>query len=105
MTASQSDLSVRALFEIGQLLATPGALAALQRAQQTPAELLARHSRGDWGDVCTEDKSLNDQSLKDGSRLMSAYQTSDGVKLWVITEATDDDGQRIATTILLPEEY
>ena len=92
-------------FPLGQLLATPGALAALQRAQQTPAEFLMRHSRGDWGDVCAEDKRLNDQSLEDGSRLMSAYLTSDGVKLWIITEAADDAGHRLATTILLPEEY
>ena len=92
-------------FSLGQLLATPGALAALQRAQQTPAEFLMRHSRGDWGDVCAEDKRLNDQSLEDGSRLMSAYLTSDGVKLWIITEAADDAGHRLATTILLPEEY
>ena len=92
-------------FSLGQLLATPGALAALQRAQQTPAEFLVRHSRGDWGEVCEEDKRLNDQSLEDGSRLMSAYLTSDGVKLWIITEAADDAGHRLATTILLPEEY
>lgn len=92
-------------FSLGQLLATPGALAALQRTQQTPAEFLVRHARGDWGDVCDEDKRLNDQSLEDGSRLLSAYLTSDGEKLWVITEAADDAGHRLATTILLPEEY
>lgn len=95
----------RVSFPLGQLLATPGALAALQDANQTPAEFLNRHSRGDWGEVSQEDKGLNDQSLEDGSRLLSAYTTARGVKLWVITEAADDDGHRMATTILLPEEY
>jgi hypothetical protein len=28
-----------------------------------------------------------------------------GVKLWVITDAVDEDGNRYVTTILLPEEY
>jgi hypothetical protein len=36
---------------------------------------------------------------------MSAYQTSKGVKFWIITEATDDEGNRAATTIFLPENY
>ena len=40
--------------------------------------------------------------LDDLSRLLSAYKTLKGVKLWIITEAEDDDGHRAATTILLP---
>jgi hypothetical protein len=48
---------------------------------------------------------LNDESLKDGSRLLSAYLLKDGTKIWIITEAEDDNGKREATTILLPEEY
>ena len=92
-------------FPLGQLLATPGALQALQESRQTPAEFLSRHANADWGQVCDEDKALNDRSLHDGSRLLSAYSTTSGVKLWVITEAADDEGQRIATTIILPSEY
>lgn len=93
------------LFPLGQVVATPGALQALQESGQSPAEFLYRHSQGDWGDVCSEDKYLNDESVKDGSRVLSAYSTSNGVKLWIITEATDDNGKRAATTILLPVEY
>jgi len=44
-------------------------------------------------------------ALQDGSRILSAYHTSTGQKIWIITEATDDRGQRSATTILLPDEY
>jgi len=92
-------------FPFGQLLATPGALAALEEAGQNPTEFLARHSQGDWGQLCQEDRQLNDAALVDGSRILSAYQTSKGTKLWIITEAADDEGRRAATTILLPEEY
>ncbi|HUT90282.1 MAG TPA: hypothetical protein VMY37_12350 [Thermoguttaceae bacterium] len=92
-------------FHLGQLVATPGALEALQDSGQRPDDFLSRHVQGDWGEVCDEDRTLNDEALIDGSRILSAYRTLKGVKLWVITEAADDRGHRAATTILLPEEY
>lgn len=92
-------------FHLGEVLATPGALEALQDSGQSPADFLKRHVSGDWGEVPHEDARLNDEALKEGSRILSAYCTSKNVKLWIITEATDDHGQRAATTILLPEEY
>lgn len=87
-------------FRLGQVVATPGALEALQEAGQQPWEFLVRHVVGDWGQIDQEDWQLNDASLQDGSRVLSAYRTSKNVKLWVITEA-----DRSSTTILLPEEY
>jgi hypothetical protein len=95
----------RPKFRLGRLLATPGALRAIADASQEPMFFLARHISGDWGSVCTDDKDANDQALIDGSRILSAYQTLQGQKIWIITEATDDNGDRAATTILLPEEY
>jgi hypothetical protein len=92
-------------FPLGQCLATPGALEALDQSGETPAKFLQRHLAGDWGCVCNDDKKLNDEALIDGSRLVSSYRTSKGVKLWIITEAADDSGNRAATTLLLPEEY
>ena len=92
-------------FHPGRLLATPAALEAITEAGQSPAEFLDRHARGDWGEVGDEDRRLNDGSLRDGSRLLSAYATAGGVRLWVITEAADEGGRRPATTILLPDEY
>ncbi len=92
-------------FHLGQVLATPGALEALDASGQTPADFLARHAKGDWGDLSEEDRCLNDEALIDGSRLLSAYKTLKGVKLWIITEAQDDEGHRAATTLLLPDEY
>ena len=92
-------------FSLGQIVATPGAIEAMEEAGQTPDFFLDQHVSGNWGIVDEEDWALNDQALKDGSRLLSAYRTLKGKKLWVITEATDDNGQRAATTLLLPEEY
>jgi hypothetical protein len=92
-------------FSLGQLVATPGALKALAEAGQSPAFFLDRHVQGDWGLVNDEDKRLNDQALMDGGRLLSAYKTLKGTKIWIITEATDDEGRRAASTILLPSEY
>jgi hypothetical protein len=35
-------------FSLGQMVATPGALEALQRAGQSATEFLQRHAKGDW---------------------------------------------------------
>ena len=92
-------------FPLGQIVATPGALEALAESGQTPDFFLAKHASGDWGEVCDGDKKLNDEALADGGRLLSAYCTLENERLWVITEAADDSGKRLATTILLPSQY
>jgi len=88
------------LFPAGQIVATPGALALLEQANRSPLEFLSRHLRGDWGDLCQEDKMENEVSLKYGFHLLSSYPVTETEKLWVITEA-----DRSVTTLLLPEEY
>jgi hypothetical protein len=47
--ASNYGLSppTEALFPIGQIVATPGALNPLTRSNQTPDEFLSRHAAGD----------------------------------------------------------
>jgi len=93
-------------FDLGPIVATPGALEALGRNQMTSLELLARHCRGDWGDLDSEDKQANDTALQTGARLLSAYHLPDGTKIWLITDAEiDDQHHRQATTALLPSEY
>ncbi len=87
-------------FDLGQIVATPGAIEALEDAEQTPVEFLSRHVAGDWGTVDAEDKRLNDEAIEIGSRILSAYVTKADVKLWIITEA-----DRSSTCILLPSEY
>ena len=90
----------RPRFPLGQVVATPGVLAALQASGQAPQTLLRRHHGGDWGDLDPVDWQANDQALRDGSRLFSAYQATADVRVWIITEA-----DRSATTLLLPAEY
>ncbi len=93
-------------FDLGQVVATPGALDALAASGEAPAKFLALHASKEWGDeLCKDDKDLNDAALVDGSRLLSCYRTALGIRMYLITEAEDDYGQRSATTILLPEEY
>lgn len=61
---------------------------------------LKRHARGDWGNLTPEDKEQNELALKDGSRLLSAYEHWKLPKIWIITEA-----DRSVTTVLFPDEY
>jgi hypothetical protein len=90
--------SSKPLFPLGRLLATP---AALRLLSQSDIDLsLSRHSCGDWGELCDEDKKENDRSIRSDGRLLSAYSGQNGTRFWIITEA-----DRSATTILLPEEY
>jgi hypothetical protein len=92
-------------FSLGQIVATPGALDALRAHSVMPATLLGRHLRGDWGEIDAEDRGLNERALRTGERLLSAYHIGEETRIWVITEAADDAGERAATTLLLPEEY
>lgn len=104
MVAPNKSLSAPR-FSLGRILATPGALAELEKAGQDGRQFIAKHAAGDWGEVCEADRKANDEALKDGSRLMSVYVLKTGVKLWIITEADDGEGSRVATTLLLPDEY
>jgi len=98
--------TTKAKFHPGQIVSTHGALEALQAAGQQPHEFLVRHLSGDWGDLDDEDRQLNDAALVDGSRLLSAYVTRKNERLWIITEAADDERRRLCTTILfLASQY
>ena len=108
-----------ARFALGQVVATPGALALLQATGRSAASLLARHMHGDFGDTCRDTAALNELALADGSRIMSVHRLVDAEKLkatpkqkhtdlptvWVITDGTNDAGKREYTTLLLPEDY
>ena len=87
----------KARFSLGQTVITARAIDLLR-----PDEIalgLARHVRGDWGNVCTEDAAANDEALRTGQRLLSAYGHGER-RFWIITE-----WDRSVTTILLPEDY
>ena len=90
-------------FPLGSCVATPGAIGALKDEcgdwRFSAAVYLARHQGGDWGDVPSEDARENELSVREGFRIVSAYEVA-GERIWIITE-----GGRSSTCILLPEEY
>ncbi len=92
--------TVTALFPLGRIVATPGALDAFRAADESPAPYIRRHAQGDWGDLDAEDRQANVAAVFDEARILSAYRLADSTKVWVITEA-----DRASTCILLPEEY
>jgi len=88
------------LFPLGQVVATPGALALLEANGMDPLAFLIRHVCGDWGDLVEDDRHENELSVREGFRILSAYNLPDGEKLWILTEA-----DRSSTTLLRPDEY
>src|SRR5690606_17142405 len=93
-------------FSLGRVVATPGALEALRRSGEEFHAFLVRHVAGDWGELCDEDRQLNDQAIahEDNpalrTRVLSAYRTKLNERIWIITEA-----DRSSSCVLLPEEY
>lgn len=87
-------------FPLGRIVATPGALEALDHAAINAMDLIQRHQSGDWGNVPPADAEENMRSVENGWRILSSYPISDDQNLWIITEA-----DRSVTTLLLPEEY
>lgn len=90
--------NIPAKFLLGRIVATPNALASIPNPEILSA--LQRHVRGDWGTLDAEDRDANEQALRHGGRLFSAYHSTQSVKFWIITE-----WNRSVTTVLLPEDY
>ena len=84
-------------FPLGRLVVTPGALEVIEALDEFP--YLRRHAEGDWGDLCADDKQVNEDALRCGTRILSHYATPEG-RIYIITEA-----DRSSTCILRPEEY
>jgi hypothetical protein len=85
-------------FPLGRVVITPAALDTLRIGDVVAA--IRRHVAGDWGELDDHDRQVNDEALRKGYRLLSAYRDPDGTRFWIITEA-----DRSVTTVLLPEDY
>ena len=95
------NLTSQARFSPGQVVMTIGVDELVRQGRLNPTPYLRRHLDGDWGDLCDDDRQLNDAALKSGGdRLFSSYLVEPGLKLWIITE-----WDRSVTTLLLPSEY
>lgn len=89
------------LFELGRIVATPGALKLLAATSMDALALLCRHVSGDWSEVPPEDANENELSVREGFRILSSYPVgSASARVWIISEH-----DRTQTTILLPEDY
>lgn len=122
-------ISTTTKLDLGQTTITRAALAAI--GEDGALEALSRHAVCDWGE--TTDVEANEEALESGARLLSIYMIKN-TKIWVITDAetdvcpacwagvgvcepdlgewiggthfrTDRPMRRLATTILLPEDY
>lgn len=104
-TTTDSDIAktlASPKFSPGQIVATPGALAAMEEHRCPPLSLLARHLSGDWGVIPVEDAQLNDKALSSGGRLLSSYLIGPEVRIWLITDQCEAGN---ISTYLLPSEY
>ncbi len=96
-------------FQPGEIVATKAV--ATEVSPIRLMQCLALHLSGDWGEVDPEDKRLNAQATHDGSRILSCYPIAPSMpakgpnRIWLITEAEDDQGVRSHSTFLYPNEY
>lgn len=88
------------MFPLGQVVATPAALKAIDQCQYTPLHCILRHQRLEQGALGLEDHESNKQALTNGSRVFSSFELPTKQKVWVITE-----WDLSLTTLLLPDEY
>lgn len=88
------------LFSLGRIVATPGRIEALEKAGENAWTYLMRHCQGDYGDVDQEDWQANDEAVKDGGRILSAYTLKSGERIWIITEA-----DRSSSCVMRPDDY
>ena len=85
-------------FTFGKVVITPTAMNEIPQVEILTA--LKRHLSGDFGDLTDHDKEVNLEALEHGGQILSAYNSSDGLRFYIIT-----DPDRSVTTILLCEEY
>lgn len=72
-------------FEVGEIVITPAAAAALEAHGQVVAKLLARHQTGDWGDISEQLRAVNERGLVEQFNLQSVYQIPTGERIVVVT--------------------
>ncbi|WP_043299655.1 hypothetical protein [Burkholderia pseudomallei] len=94
------DDALPSRFQPGRLIMTAGVDTLIHEGRLNPLPYLRRHLRADWGELTNEDRRRNDTALQCGDRLLSSYQVTPDLTLWIVTE-----WDRSVTTLLLPSEY
>lgn len=99
------------MFKLGETVMTREISNAIDRSDEFlvfVAESFKRYVMKDWGDLCKEDKELNDAAIKnEDSRILASYRIPENIdldlpddRIWIITE-----WDRSYTTVLFPYEY
>ena len=90
-------------YSLGKVVMTNGISNEMAESQKFANEItdcFKRYITCDWGDMCDEDKEMNDNALRTGTaRVLAAYDTSEG-RVYIITEQ-----DRSCTKILFADEY
>lgn len=84
------------LFETGRVVMSSETLDFCIQRGLSLDDYVARHSRGDWGDVDSSQWNANNRAVEDGAQILSMYILEDGEQLSIIT-APD----RKTTTIVI----
>lgn len=89
--------------ELGQIVATKGIMGKIKQSEDFAKFVVGsmiRYKACDWGDLCKEDKAMNDSAVKNNDdRIVARYNNDEG-NIYIITE-----WDRSATTILFIHEY
>ena len=90
-------------YSLGKVVMTNGINSKMAENKKFSDEIMncfKKYMVCDWGDMCNEDKEMNDNALRTGTaRVLASYDTSEG-KVYIITEQN-----RSYTTILFANEY
>jgi len=69
-------------FQLGRILATPGALRALREAGESPLRLLKRHAHGDFGNLHDDDVRANELAIRRDMRVLKAFTRRQCSRSW-----------------------
>ena len=90
-------------FNLGKIMMSRGIADYIEGNTEYHCEILdylKRYIHCDWGNLCNDDKIMNDLAVKNNDdRILASYNSSKG-KIYIITE-----WDRSCTTILLAKEY
>ena len=89
------------MLELGKIGPTDAALAALRKAGLSPATLLARHQRGDQGEISPYEIGLSAEELDAENLVTSIYRLSTGDAIWVTT----DKRWNVTTLLLMSADF
>lgn len=95
-------------FNLGKVVCTATLNNAMSENKQFASEVMSalqKYCNKDWGDLCEEDKQINDDALQypEDLYLLAAYKTCKG-KIYIITERISENAGDNATTICFPDE-